>query len=215
MSAEANAWLPQPLRKLVGRALQGAFEHALALDPDTRRQLPALDGQSVQLHLRGPELAFSVSVVAGRLQVGPAQADDKLRISTTPGALLGLAFKRDDEPIAPGRIELAGDAGLARQLEKLLRDFAPDIEEACTRLFGDVLGVPVARAAGATRRHVRDSAAHLREDAADWLRDEARLVMGPGELEDFLDGVDALRERSERLQARVARLAARARGTSA
>jgi ubiquinone biosynthesis protein UbiJ len=215
MSAEANAWLPQPLRKLVGRTLQGAFAHALALDPDAQRELHALDGQSVQLYLRGPELAFTVTVASGQLRMGPPQADDKLRISTTPGALLSLAFKRGGESIAPGKVELAGDAGLARQLEKLLRDFAPDVEEASTRLFGDVLGVPVARAAGATLRHVRESAAHLREDSADWLRDEARLVMGPGELEDFLDGVDALREGSERLQARVARLAARARGTSA
>lgn len=215
MSAEANAWLPQSLRKLVGRALQGALAHALALDPDTRRQLPTLDGQSVQLHLRGPELAFTVRVVGSELRVGPAQADDRLRIHTTPGALLSLAFKHEGQPIAPGKVELAGDAGLARQLEKLLRGFAPDAEEACTRLFGDVLGVPVARTTGAALRHVRDTAAHLREDGADWLRDEARLVMGPGELEGFLDEVDALRERSERLQSRVARLAARARGTSA
>jgi len=215
MSAEANAWLPQPLRKLLGRALQGALGRALALDPDTQQQLAALDGRSVQLHLRGPELAFAVIVADGKLRVGPAQDGDSLRVSTTPGALLALAFKQDDEHIAPGKIDIAGDAGLARHLEKLLRGFAPDAEEACTRLFGDVLGVPVARTTAATLQHVRDTAAHLREDGADWLRDEARLVMGPGELEGFLDEVDALRERSERLQARVARLAARARGTSA
>lgn len=215
MTAEANSWLPQPLRKLAGRALQGALNHALALDPDTRQQLAALDGRCVQLHLRGPELAFAVTVAAGELQVGPAQADESLRVSTTPGALLSLAFKGDDESIAPGKVEVAGDAGLARQVEKLLRGFAPDAEEGFTRLFGDVLGVPLAQAARQAARHVRDTAAHLREDGADWLRDEARLVMGPGEMEGFLDGVDALRERSERLQARVARLAARARGTSA
>lgn len=215
MTVEANTWLPQPLRKLLGRALQGALGRALALDPDTQQQLAALDGRSVQLHLRGPELAFAVTVVDGKLRVGPAQDGDSLRVSTTPGTLLALAFKQDGEHIAPGKIDIAGDAGLARQLEKLLRDFAPDIEEAFTHLFGDVLGVPVARAARSTLQHVRDSTAHLREDGADWLRDEARLVMGPGELEGFLDGVDAVRERSERLQARVARLAARARGTSA
>ncbi|MBN8712568.1 MAG: SCP2 sterol-binding domain-containing protein [Xanthomonadales bacterium] len=215
MSAEANAWLPQPLRKLAGRALQGALAHALALDPDTRRELATLDGRSVQMHLRGPELAFAVTATDGGLRVGPAQGEESLRVATTPGALLALAFKRDDGHIAPGKIDISGDAGLARQLEKLLRNFAPDVEEAFTRVFGDVLGVPVARVAHGALRHVRDSAEHLREDGADWLRDEARLVMGPGELEGFLDEVDAVRERSERLQARVARLAARARGTSA
>ncbi|TNY24900.1 hypothetical protein BV497_16755, partial [Fulvimonas soli] len=58
-------------------------------------------------------------------------------------------------------------------------------------------------------------AAHLSEDAADWLRDEARLAVPRGEVDDFLDGVDALRERSERLEARLARLEARLKGAAA
>lgn len=212
MSPEPNSWLPRPLRKLAGRALQAALNRALVLDPDTREQLAGMDGKSVQLYLRGPELAFAVTVVAGQLQVGPAHSDESLRIATTPGALLGVALAHGGEHLAPGKIDIAGDAGLARRVEKLVGGFAPDFEEASTRLFGDVLGVSVAGAARRALRHARDSGAHLREDAADWLRDEARLALGPGEMEAFLDGVDSLRERSERLQARVSRLAARARG---
>jgi ubiquinone biosynthesis protein UbiJ len=54
--------------------------------------------------------------------------------------------------------------------------------------------------------HARETAKHLTEDGADWLRDEARIAVAPGELDDFLDGVDALRERTERLDARLARI---------
>jgi ubiquinone biosynthesis accessory factor UbiJ len=39
--------------------------------------------------------------------------------------------------------------------------------------------------------------------------------MAPGEVEGFLDGVDHLRERSERLQARVQRLAQRIQDSAA
>jgi ubiquinone biosynthesis protein UbiJ len=39
--------------------------------------------------------------------------------------------------------------------------------------------------------------------------------MGPGEVDGFLDGVDALRERSERLEARLARLQQRLQGRGA
>jgi ubiquinone biosynthesis protein UbiJ len=46
------------------------------------------------------------------------------------------------------------------------------------------------------------------------VRDEARLALAPGEAEAFLDDVDALRERSERLDARVRRLAARMPGVA-
>jgi ubiquinone biosynthesis protein UbiJ len=210
----ANAWMPAPLRKLAGRALQGALNRVLALDAETRQALQGLDGRSVQVHLRGPELALSITALAGRLQVGAPQAADSLRVAATPGALLAMAVRGDGDGPAPGKVEIAGDAELARRLQKLAHNFAPDFEEAFARVFGDVLGVPIARALHQALGHTRDSASHLAQDSAAWVRDEARLALAPGEAEAFLDDVDALRERSERLDARVRRLAARMPGVA-
>lgn len=198
--------LPRPLRALVGRALETALNHVLSLDPETGSRLAALDGRSVQLHLRGPELALAVTVQGDRLKVGPAQEDNHLRVAATPGSLLAMLVKRDDEGVAPGKVEIAGDADLARRLEKLASKFAPDFEEAFARTFGDVLGVPLAKAVRNGLAHAKETASHLTTDTADWLRDEARVAAAPGEVEGFLDGVDHLRERTERLEARLARL---------
>jgi Uncharacterized protein conserved in bacteria len=210
-----NAWLPLPLRKLAGRALESALNHTLSLDPDTQQRLAALNGRSVQLHLRGPEIALAVTVEDARLKVGPPQDDSQLRVAATPGSLLAMMFRRDDDGIAPGKVDIAGDAELARRLEKLAGKFAPDFEEAFARTFGDVLGVPLAKAVRKGLAHARETAAHLTEDSADWLRDEARIALAPGEVEGFLDGVDELRERSERLESRVQRLARRLQGNIA
>jgi ubiquinone biosynthesis protein UbiJ len=210
-----NAWLPQPLRKLAGRALETALNHTLSLDPDTQQRLAALNGRSVQLHLRGPEIALAVTVEDARLKVGPPQDDSQLRVAATPGSLLAMMFRRDDDGIAPGKVEIAGDAELARRLEKLASKFAPDFEEAFARTFGDVLGVPLAKAVRKGLAHARETAMHLTEDSADWLRDEARIALAPGEVEGFLDGVDHLRERSERLESRVQRLIQRLQGNAA
>jgi len=214
-AATPNSWLPQPLRKLAGRALETALNHTLSLDPDTQQKLAALNGRSVQLHLRGPELALAVTVDGARLKVGPPQDDSQLKVAATPGSLLAMLFRRDDDGIAPGKVEIAGDAELARRLEKLASKFAPDFEEAFARSFGDVLGVPLAKAVRTGLAHARDTASHLTEDTADWLRDEARVAMAPGEVEGFLDGVDDVRERSERLESRVQRLVQRLQGNAA
>lgn len=214
-AATPNAWLPQPLRKLAGRALETALNHTLSLDPDTQQRLAALNGRSVQLHLRGPEIALAVTVEDARLKVGPPQDDSQLRVAATPGSLLAMMFRRDDDGIAPGKVEIAGDAELARRLEKLASKFAPDFEEAFARTFGDVLGVPLAKAVRKGLAHARETAMHLTEDSADWLRDEARIALAPGEVEGFLDGVDHLRERSERLESRVQRLIQRLQGNAA
>lgn len=214
-AATPNAWIPQPLRKLAGRALETALNHTLSLDPETQQKLTSLEGRRVQLHLRGPEIALAVTVADGKLRVGPPEEDSQLKVAATPGSLLAMMFRRDEDGIAPGKVEIAGDAELARRLEKLASKFAPDFEEAFARTFGDVLGVPLASAVRKGLVHARESATQLTEDSADWLRDEARVALAPGEVETFLDDVDMLRERSERLQARVQRLARRVHGGTA
>lgn len=215
-SITPNAWMPAPLRQLAGRALETALNHVLSLDPDTQQKLADMDGRCVLLHLRGPELALAVNVEDGHLRVGPPDdggtAARTLRVAATPGSLLAMALRRGDDGVAPGKVEIAGDADLARRLEKLASQFAPDFEEAFARTFGDVVGVPLARAVRKALAHAKETASHLTEDGAAWLRDESRLALAPGEAETFLDGVDMLRERSERLEARLARLEGRLKG---
>jgi len=120
--------LPRPLRVIAGRALETALNHVLSLDPDTVQRLSALDGRSVQLHLEGPALTLAITVHEGRLKVGPGREDSHLRVRATPGSLLAMALRRDDEGVAPGKVDIAGDAELARRLEKLASKFAPDFE---------------------------------------------------------------------------------------
>ena len=79
-----------------------------------------------------------------------------------------------------------------------------------SRTFGEIFGFAIARALRDATHWLRTRAEHAGADSADWLRDEARLVVPRGELDDFLDEVDTLRERGERLQARVERLRGRA-----
>ena len=91
----------------------------------------------------------------------------------------------------------------------LLSGYAPDFEEAFARAFGDVAGVPLARAVRAGFDWSRESAQALARDGAEFLRDETRDVVAPAEVDAFLDEVDELRERVGRLAARVARLSER------
>lgn len=212
-AAPSPQLLPRPLRKLAGRALETALNHALSLDPETQAKLSALQNRSVQLHLQGMELALAVTVEGSRLNVGPAPERSDLRVAATPGSLLSMLFRRQGEGLAPGKVDIAGDAELARRLEKLASGFAPDFEQAFARSFGDVIGVPLAKALREGLAHARETASHLAQDGAAWLRDETQVAVAPGEVESFLDDVDALRERTERLEARLARFERLQRGS--
>jgi ubiquinone biosynthesis protein UbiJ len=200
---------PNPLLATLGRTLEKVLNQVLQLDSDACARIAALEGRRVGIQLRGLDIALAISVQDGRLKIGPHwDAPSDLDLRAAPGSLLAFALRRgEDSPLPPGKVEISGDAELARQIEKLLRGFQPDIEEALANTFGDVLGVPLARALQRGLAWTRESAQALARDTAEFLRDETRDVMAPAEMEQFLDDVDALRERAERLQARIARLA--------
>ena len=212
----ASARKPNPILAVLGGLLESALNRALALDPDTASRVKALDGRALTVDFSNTPFALRLVVDGERLRVGPAfEGTSALRVAATPGALLAMAMRRGDDGAAPGKVEIAGDADLARRLEKIAGTFRPDFEEAFARAFGDTLGVPLAQGFASALAFARERGEALVRDTADYLRDETRDLVAPGEVEEFLDDVDALRERGERLEARVARLAALAQGRGA
>ncbi|TAN06747.1 MAG: sterol-binding protein [Rhodanobacteraceae bacterium] len=209
---EPNAWIPHPLRKLGGMALTLALNRLVALDPDTREAIDKLEGRRIGVHLRGPGIAFAIAARNGTLQIEPPPntGDDgtsnDFEVNATPGSLLALALGRDGDARPAGKVEIAGDAELAHRVQKLARAYKPDFEAAFATVFGEVAGTAIARALHDAARWAGEGARHVRDDTVDWLRDEARLTVPHAEMNAFLDDVDALRERTERLAARVRRL---------
>lgn len=208
---------PNPLLAALGRALEAALNRGAALDADMGRQLAGLEGRRIGIELRGANLALAISVHDGRLRVGPHwEAPGDLNLHASPGSLLAFALRRGDESKGTGgKVEISGDAELARRVEKLLRGFRPDIEEAFARAFGDVLGVPLARALHSAFAWTRESAQSFAEDSAAFLRDDTRDLVAPAEVDALLDDIDALRERADRLAARVQRVATKVAGGGA
>ena len=202
---------PNPLLQRLGDALQFALNRALALDAETRSRLSTLEGRRIGVDLRGSGLALAIDVADGKLKVGPHwEKSGDLNLRAAPASLLAFALRRgDDDAVAPGKVEISGDADLARRMEKLLRGYRPDIEEAFAQTFGDILGVPLARALQRAFTYARESAHATAQNTAEFLREESRDLIAPAEMESFLDDVDNLRERADRLAARVQHLAAR------
>jgi len=197
------------LKPMAGRALEAALNRALSLDPDTRAALQPLAGRRIALSLEAPALALQISVAGDRLQVGPVDAADEpdLAVRSTLGGLLGqLPFLRKDNATPVGRVRVSGDAELARRLQTLAERFDPDWQQPFVSVFGEIIGVQVANAARSALRQLRSAGGNLAENAAEFVTEESRDVVGRAELNAFHDDVDALRDDVERLQAKVERL---------
>lgn len=204
-----------PLRAVLGRALEFALERALALDPQTRAALGALEGRELSFALQAPALALRLRVEQGRLRVGPDRGarEADLGVRSTLGALLAQVLPGPERGALPvGQVRISGDAELARRVQQLLQRYEPDVEEAFTRAFGDVAGVQIARALRRGLDWSRATATTLLRDGADYLSEESRDLVPKAELEVFLDEVDAVRDAVERLQRKIDRVRRQAVG---
>ena len=202
---------PNPILGMLGRGLEATLNRVLSLDPETIDALRALDDRSITIAFKGSALAMRIAVDSGQLRVGPAFAgDSQLRVSATPGSLLAMAAARlrgdADAALPPGQVEISGDADLARRIERLASRFEPDFDEAFARAFGDVIGFQLARGFRGALAGVGKSTSRLLRTSVEYLVEESRDLVARPELEQFFDEVDALRERADRLAARVRRI---------
>lgn len=198
-----------PLKPLAGRALELALGRALALDPDTRDALGALEGRRLVLRLEAPALALQLTVRDRQLKVGPVeegQEPDLAVRSTLSGLLSQLPGLRPGHGAPVGRMRIEGDAELARRVQALARGFDPDWEKPFADVFGDVIGVQLAQGLAGALRQAAVTGGALARSAAEFVTEESRDVVARAELEAFYEDVDGLRDDVERLDARVRRL---------
>lgn len=194
-------------------ALERAINTWLSLDPDSRARLDALDGGVVALHVTGVQATLYFVPGADRLQV-TLQYDGmpETRISGTPLALTRLGMAGETTRLPEG-VRVEGDARLGQRFRDLLRGVELDWEEWLSRLTGDLLAHQLGEALRGFSGWSRRAADSLRMDVSEYLREESGALPTRGEVETFMDGVDILREDTDRLAARIARLERRLKDT--
>ena len=175
-----------------------------------------LDGRVMSLTVEGTPLAFYIRAEGGRLAItsrheGAADAS----LSGTPTALLALAGLRAEGALRSGGVRIADDAEVAQRFRDLLSEAQPEFEEELARVFGDVAARRVANLARGLIDWGRKASGAFAANVAEYLQEEGRDVPVRAEIEEFLGAVDDLRESTDRLEARLARLEAKRRQTDA
>jgi len=191
--------------------LENLLNRGLPRSPRARELTAALGGKSVALEVGGlAHLHLASTGVTLAVSATPAEADATL--SGGPLAILALLGPDAQGALRRGALEITGDAEVAQQFQELLKLLRPDAEEELALFIGDVPAHELARglrlAGGLTRR----AAATAVANAAEFFAHERADLVPRQEGEQFLRGVEALREDLDRLEARL-ELIARRRAT--
>jgi len=201
----APAFSMDTLKPVAGRVLQEALNRLLRLDPASLEKLDALQGRRIELYLQSPDIALAVEVRGQALQVGPVNPGQEPDISfksTLSGILKSLPMFAHGQP-AIGAMRISGDVELARLLQELVKEFDPDWQEPFVKALGPVFGPQAAKVIREGLRQARTGAGNFMQSGAEYVTEEARVVVSKSELDDFNTQVDKIRQRGDRLQARV------------
>jgi ubiquinone biosynthesis protein UbiJ len=138
--------------------------------------------------------------------------DDAPADATLRGGVLSLLALSSDSAqavIQRGDVVITGDSEVARGFRELAQLLRPDFEEELSLLIGDVPAHQLARLARLGASLSTRAADTTLRNLAEYLGHERGDLVSRNEGEQFLRGVDSLREGVDRLQARLDLLAQR------
>lgn len=171
-----------------------------------------LRGTSLQVDVEGfTRVRASVPDRRLTLLAGDDSAADAL-ISGSPLTLLHLLTGSASRATARRTAQIRGDAEIADRYRELFALARPDLEEELSRFAGDMPARHFVQFAQRGMAWVRSTGSTARENLAEYLQEESRDLVNQTEFEEFLRGVDALRETADRIQARLAGLEQRLKG---
>jgi len=212
-------------------AVEGLLNRGIDASMEAAALARRLDATALRVDIEGLT-SIRASVTGGRLAL---IASDPSRVSEvaehvdaaiegSPFALLRLARGTDSRgggtrgaahaPAHTSRAAVRGDAEIANSYRQLFTLARPDVEEELSRIVGDLparrlslLAKQVLAWGGKVRRTAG-------ENVAEYLQEESRDLVNKPELDEFLQGVDAARETFDRVEARLALIEQRLKGSA-
>lgn len=188
-----------PLPKLAARLTASVLRRARELHQGKPLRAP---DEALAVNLTGLGFALQFSHTEdGDIQVTSLREPQAATVIHASPASLALQAGSGQPG---GRVEISGDATLAQRWQQYFKQLNPDWERGLSERLGPVMGYQLARAlqqfSGTTRGNTR----HAGEMLGEYLQEESRLLVTQPEMQRFLDDVDDLAERTERLLARQA-----------
>lgn len=191
------------LDSVLADALADLANRSLELDPAHRARLAALEGRRVQLTAQLPQPMgsrdFALTVAHQQLRFFPhAPESPNVIVRGTPADLAAWLFGAEGS--ARSRLAIDGDVAVLGELRAALTAFRPDLGTPLQRLLGPDFAqaaLGTAELALATLRSVLEGAGHGVRDSA------ARSFAERESADRFLDELDDLRLRVDRLNARI------------
>ena len=198
-----------PFPGILAAMLESAINRLLDLDEGTPERIDRLEGRMLKLDIEGVGISLYFAFNGGQVEVGTRSSfEPDTTISGSPAALFSIAVPDElgSWKSPDSRVNISGDANLARDLERLFSRLDPDWEGRLSRIFGDVWGHQVAAGLRAGAEQARESAGSAGVMISEYLQQNQSPVVGSDEIEAFAEAVEEASEWAESLENRILEL---------
>ena len=183
-------------------AVPAALNHLLAQEDWARVKLAPHAGKTARFDAGFQPLELKVEAT-GFLALASDEVEPAVTIKVK-AADLPLIAQDMKKAFAYARIE--GDADFANAISQVGQGLRWDAEDDLAKLFGDVAAVRVTAGARAAFAAAKDAHRRLAENLAEYLTEEAPVLVRPPAVTDFAAEVARLRDDIERMQKRINKL---------
>jgi len=187
--------------------LETLLNRNIAASSAARALCRRLDSKVLALHVEG--LPLSIYFISQGQQMSldtRHEGTPSATLSGTPLSLLRMAGPAPEAALRAGTVHIHGDAEVAQTFSELLKEARPDLEEELSRIIGDVAAHHVGNVARSAVGFARRAVDTFAQNVSEYLQEEGRDAPSRTEADEFIAGVDKVRDDVERLEARLAML---------
>jgi ubiquinone biosynthesis accessory factor UbiJ len=189
---------------------EAALNRSIAASSQAAALARRLEATSLQIEIKGMT-RIRAAVSLGRLALltgEPTPLDTSApaadaEISGSLPALLQLLKAARPSQQSQVAVQIRGNAEIANLYRELFAAARPDLEEELSRWVGDMPARRLSEMAKSVRTWARRARRTAGENIAEYLQEEGRDLVTKTEMEEFLRGVDGVRETVDRIEARL------------
>jgi ubiquinone biosynthesis protein UbiJ len=187
--------------------LEAVLNRNIAASSAARKLCQRLDTKVLALHVDGMPLSIYFRAQGEQMSLDTKyDGTPNATLSGTPLSLLRMAGPAPEAAVRTGSVHIHGDAEVAQTFSELLKQARPDLEEELSRVIGDVAAHHVGNAARSALGFARKAADTFAQNVSEYLQEEGRDAPSRTESDEFISGVDKLRDDVDRCEARLALL---------
>jgi ubiquinone biosynthesis protein UbiJ len=187
---------------------EGIINPLILSDPVASKRLSSMAGQVAAFEVQDLNTCIYLIPTTAGIQL-QTLFDGEPDVVLRGKCITFMSLATSDDPKAHffgNGIEVTGQLGLAQAIQTLLADLNIDWEGLLANAVGDLPAHHITEWMRFKNRFAQQAHASLKSSSVEYLVEESGLLPSRPEVEHFMDEVDSLRQRTDRLMARIDQL---------